>query len=123
MHSLASDLRYAARELWRRPGFTCAAVLSLALGIAATSAVYSVIYAVLLDPFPYAGASRMVEIRLKDKSDRNRYPGLNGPQLEEIRRSRSIESAIAEDGWNLTTTDGDLPEDVQASYESNNANP
>ena len=55
MHSLASDLRYAARELRRRPGFTLTAVLSLALGVGATSAVFSVIYAVLINPFPYGG--------------------------------------------------------------------
>jgi len=118
MHSSSSDLRYAMRELGRRLGFTLTAVLSLALGIGATSAVFSVIYAVLIDPFPYAGAGRMMQLILKDKSGRNRYPGLNGPQLEQIRQAKCIESAVAEDGWNLTTTDGDLPEDVQVSYVS-----
>ena len=68
MHSLASDLRYAARELRRRPGFTLTAVLSLALGVGATSAVFSVIYAVLINPFPYGGADRMVQLALKDKA-------------------------------------------------------
>jgi hypothetical protein len=121
MHSSSSNLRYAMRELRRRPGFTLTAVLSLALGIGATSAVFSVIYAVLIDPFPYVGVGRMMQLILKDKSDRNRYPGLNGPQLEEIRQAKCIESAVAEDGWNLTTTDDDLPEDVQASYISPNA--
>lgn len=95
--------------------------MSLALGIGATSAVFSVIYAVLIDPFPYPGADRMMQLSLKDKSDRNRYPGLNGPQLEQIRQLKSFESVVAEDGWNLTTTDGDLPEDVQAAYISPNA--
>jgi len=46
MPSLASDLRYAARELRKRPGFTLTAVVSLALGWGATRAVFSVIYAV-----------------------------------------------------------------------------
>src|SRR4051794_14400272 len=108
MHS-SSDWRYAMRELRRRPGFMLTAGLSLALGIGATSAVFSVIYAVLIDPFPYAGADRMMQLSLKDKSGRDRYPGLNGPQLEQIRQAKSIESVAAEDGWNLTTTDGDLP--------------
>ena len=68
MHSLVSDLRYAARELHRRPGFTLTAVLSLALGVGATSAVFSVVYAVLINPFPYVGAERIMQIALKDKA-------------------------------------------------------
>jgi putative ABC transport system permease protein len=121
MHSLASDLRYAARELRRRPGFTLTAVLSLALGVGATCAVFSVIYAVLINPFPYTGAERMMQLALKDKAGRYRYPGLNGAQLEQMRQAKTLESVVGEDGWNLTTTDGDLPEDVQASYVSPNA--
>ncbi len=121
MHSLGSDLRYAARELRRRPGFTVTAVLSLALGIGATSAVFSVIYAVLINPFPYGGADRMVGLALKDKAGKYRYTGFNGPQFEQLRQAKSIESVVAEDEWNLTTTDGDLPEDVEAAYVSPNA--
>ena len=64
MESLLSDLRYAARELCKRPGFTLTAVLSLALGIGATSAVFSIIYAVLIDPFPYPEASSQTHINL-----------------------------------------------------------
>src|SRR5215470_18358031 len=116
MLSLGSDLRYAARELRRRPGFTLTAVLSLALGVGATSAVFSVIHAVLINPFPYTGADRMMQIALKDPAGRFRYVGFNGIQIDEIRRARSVESFVGEDGWNLTTTDGDLPEDVVASY-------
>ena len=121
MHTLVSDLRYAVRELRRRPGFTLTAVLSLALGVGATSAVFSVIYAVLINPFPYAGADRIVELGVKDKTGRYRSPALNGAQLEQLRQVKSIESVVAEDGWNLTTTDGDLPEDVESSYVSPNA--
>ena len=121
MRSILSDLLYAARELRRRPGFTSTAVLSLALGIGATSAVFSVIYAVLINPFPYIGAERMMQIALKDKAGNYRYPGLTGPQIERIRQLSDIESVVGEDGWNLTTTDGDLPEDVVAGYMTPNA--
>jgi predicted permease len=121
MPSLASDLKYAAREMRRRPGFTLTAVLSLALGVGATTAVFSVIYAVLINPFPYGGADRMAQLSLKDKAGKYRYPGLNGAQLEQVRQAKTIESAVGADGWNLTTTDGDLPEDVVASYISPNA--
>jgi predicted permease len=121
MRSLVSDLRYATRELRRRPGFTATAVLSLALGVGATSAVFSVVYAVLINPFPYPGADRIMQIALKDKAGNYRYPGTNGPQVERLRQLPDIESIVGEDGWNLTTTDGDLPEDVVASYLTPNA--
>ena len=62
MNSVIADLRYAGRELRRRPGFAITAVLSLALGIGATSAVFSVIYGVLLNPFPYVESERMMQI-------------------------------------------------------------
>src|SRR2546425_9353433 len=121
MQSLFSDSRYAVRELGKRPGFTVTAVLSLALGIGATSAVFSVIYAVLIDPFPYPGSERIVEIRLVDKTGSDRYTGLNGPQIDQLRQAKSLEDITAMDWWNLTTTDGDIPEDVQAMYISPNA--
>jgi len=114
MNSLLSDLRYAAREARKRPGFTSTAVLSLALGIGATSAVFSVVYAVLLDPFPYPDAARMMEIRLRDKAGHQRFSGLNGPEIQVLRQTKSLEDVVAMGGWNLTTTDTDVPEDVIA---------
>ena len=99
MQSLFSDLQYSARELRKRPGFVLTAVLSLALGIGATSAVFSVIYAVLIDPFPYTGSDRMVEIRLLDKSGQIRYTGFNGPQIQELRQAKSVESVVGMDYW------------------------
>ena len=113
MHSFLFDLRFTLRELRRRPTFTLTAILSLALGIAATSAVFSVIYAVLIDPFPYPGSDRLMEPSLLDAAGHDRYAGLNGPQLEQLRQAKSVESIAGMDYWNLTTTDGDLPEDVQ----------
>ncbi|HEY1924716.1 MAG TPA: ABC transporter permease [Candidatus Acidoferrum sp.] len=121
MQSLLSDLQYSARELRKRPGFVLTAVLSLALGIGATSAVFSVIYAVLIDPFPYPGSDRIMEPRMKDKAGNDRYSGFNGPQLQELGQAKCIESVVAMDNWNLTTTDGDLPEDVRTNYLSPNA--
>jgi predicted permease len=121
MSSVIADLRYAAREFRRRPGFALTAILSLALGIGATSAVFSVVYGVLINPFPYARADDMMQLAVRDNAGRFRYPGMTGAQMEDLRQARTIESVVAEDGWNLTTTDGDIPEDVVASYISPNA--
>jgi predicted permease len=121
MGSTIADLRYAARELRRRPGFAATAVLSLALGIGATSAVFSVVYGVLINPFPYVGSDRIMQISLLDSAGRFRGTGMTGAQIEQLRQAKTIESVVAEDGWNLTTTDGDIPEDVAASYVSPNA--
>jgi putative ABC transport system permease protein len=62
MHSLLQDLRYAVRALRRTPGFTLAAVLTLTLGIGATTTIFTVVNGVLLRPLPYPGADRIANI-------------------------------------------------------------
>jgi hypothetical protein len=61
--SIGRDLRHALRTLPRRPAFTFAAVLTLALGIGATTAIFSVVYSVLIKPLPYPNSEELVRIR------------------------------------------------------------
>ena len=62
MESLLRDVRIAIRSLARNPGFTAVSVLTLALGIGATTTVFSVVYGVLFRPLPFPGADRLVQI-------------------------------------------------------------
>ena len=94
MRTLWMDTRYAARNLWARPGFALASILSLALGIGACVAIFNVVDAVLLRPLPYSGAARLVE--LKEVSARGTPMNFGEPNYEDVRtRNRSFE-AIAE---------------------------
>jgi putative ABC transport system permease protein len=114
------DLRYCIRQLIKTPGFTLTAIVSLTLGIGATTAVFSVIYAILMNPYPYAAADRMVHMRLLDPSGHDGGFGLTGGQYQVIRKAPVVEDAFAEDDWNLTVTSADLPEDVNAVYLTSN---
>src|SRR6266852_8395993 len=121
LRDIADDARYGLRILGKSPGFAIVAILSLALGIGAATAVFSVVYGVLVNPYPYANSDRMVHLVVHDANGNRRFVNLTGPQLQQLRQARSVESAAALDEWNLTTTEGDLPEDVQAVYFTSNA--
>jgi predicted permease len=110
---IAADLRYSLRELRKRPAFTITSILSLALGIGATTAVFSVIYAVLINPFPYRDANRLTAIQLFDQQGNFHPMGYSGPEIAQLRNLKSFESVIALQTSNPTITDGDLPEDVR----------
>lgn len=119
---MLQDLVFSLRELRKHPGLAITAIISLMLGIGATTAVFSVIYGLLVKPYPYLGAERMIELNVVNENGNNRGIGLTGPQLKALRQLGCIESVAASWGtWNLTTTDEDLPQDVPSVQLSANA--
>jgi putative ABC transport system permease protein len=107
---LVQDVKYALRGLRRRPGFTAAAILTLMLGIGATTALFSVMDGVLLKSLPYPDAGRLVQV-WEHNIPRDRRENLVAPAnyLDWRDRSRSFES-LAMYTWSNLELSGDTPE-------------
>ncbi len=96
LEQVAGDVRYGVRGLARTPGFTLLAVLSLGLGIMAVTAIYSVLYAVVLDPFPYKDVDNLTSVRVSNAAARGGRTGYSTDQFLEIAgRSTIFEGVIA----------------------------
>jgi predicted permease len=120
MNSFFQDLRYALRQIRRSPGFTLTALLSLTLGIGATTAIFSVVYGILLDPYPYRDADRMVHVELRDKSDRGPLLFVNGQEYPQLRAAPSIEDLFLQRDQRETLTSGQFPTSVEVGQYSPN---
>src|SRR5437660_1027397 len=114
MGTLLEDLRHSIRQLVNRPGLTLTALVSLVLGIGATTAVFSVIYAALINPYPFVGADRIVRLTIQSKAGQGDWANLNGPQIQQVRQLGIIESLLAMDYHPMILTGHELPENVNA---------
>jgi predicted permease len=112
MVTLIQDLRFSVRQLLKSPGFALTAIVSLALGIGATSAVFSVIYAVLINPYPYPAADRIVRLMAPSPSNQTAWAELNGPQVQQMRKASFVDAVLAMDFHAVILTGKELPENV-----------
>lgn len=125
MGTVLQDFRHAIRSLLRSPAFTTAAVLSLALGIGANSAIFSVVEAVMLRPLPYRDSSRLVLITDAQNSDNGGFLYKDFPAFETQTCSfEHLAIYFRDSGYSRATLNiGDEPLQVQGAWVAANLFP
>lgn len=106
--ALRQDLKYGVRMLRTSPGFTVLATLTLALGIGANTALFSLVYGVLLKPLPYEDSERIVWVR-EHQPDRGRTMPVAMANFLDWNEARSFESMAAYGAWSQTVRGGERP--------------
>jgi putative ABC transport system permease protein len=121
MRTLLKDVRYAARVLARQPGFTLVAVLALALGVGANTAIFSVVKAVLLKPLPYPESDRLVWLREVNPANNIPDEPASAPNFNDWRTdARTLDGVAAYSETALTMTGDGEPERIPAAATSAN---
>ena len=117
MDQLLADLRTGFRSLARSPGLTLIAVLSLALGIGAATAMYSAIYAVVLDPFPYRDVDSLMSIKVWQPGERGYKTYYSTDQyLEFADRTTIFDGVVASTISDVLMTGLGEPERLRGNY-------
>ena len=118
---LGADLRFALRMVRQNAVFSSIAILSLALGIGASSAISSLVYALWVDPYPYRDSSRLLNLSFIDQQGRNGTMAYSMADYLELQRSATtLEEIAARDGMDAVVTSG-LPESVRVVLFTPNA--
>src|SRR5215467_15067480 len=110
METPGQDIQYAFRNLRKTPGFPVVAILTLALGIGASTAIFSVINNVLMDPFPYTGADRYYSIEIRDTEKNEPYGrrGYSGAEyLDYAAQNHSFDQIIAANNLDVLYKSGE----------------
>ncbi len=106
MEKFWHDLRHGARMLARSPGFTALAVMTLALGIGGSTAIFSVVYGVLLRPLPYPNAEKIV--RVYEVTARGNHIAFSDPDFEDLERQDGSFAHLAEFNYDQEPVSGDV---------------
>ncbi len=110
MDTLRQDIRYALRNLRKTPGFAIVAVLTLALGIGASTAIFSVMENTLMEPFPYPDAQRFYSIQIHDteQNEPGGRGGFSGPEfLDYVEQNHVFDRVIANNRFDVLYRSGE----------------
>src|ERR1043166_5519196 len=111
-----NNLRYALRQLRKSPGFTFVAVLILALGIGANTAIFTVVYAVLVAPLPYPDSERIVAVESRNLQENLKGEALSPAGFRELERQVTSFESIAASRYNYDNlTQVEKPTSVSGS--------
>ena len=118
MGTLGQDIRFALRNLRKSPSFAIIAAVTLALGIGASTAIFSVIENVLMEPFPYTDPARLVSVQIHD-TEQNQpggRAGFSGPEfLDYVAQNHVFDRVIANDGMDILFRSGEGTERFDGS--------
>jgi len=113
--NLIQDLRYAARAAWRDRGFSLVAVLTLALGIGANTALFTIVNAVLLEPLPFKQPEQLVRVTADFAGQKVADAGLSIPELFDLQRSGLFDQIAGVWPVSANLTETDEPERVETA--------
>ena len=119
MEMLGQDVRYALRNLRKTPGFAIVAILTLALGIGASTAIFSVIDNILMEPFPYPDAQRYMSVQIHDteRSEPGGRAGYLGPEfLDYVEQNHVFDRVIANDNTDVLYRSGEGTQRFDGNY-------
>ena len=117
IEELWRDLRFGARHLAHAPAVSILAILSLAAGVMATTTIYSVVHAVILDPFPYKDVDRLMSVRVSSATQQGGRTGYSIDQFLEIaERSTIFDGVIASTLSDVLWDSGSEPQRLRGNY-------
>src|SRR5215210_9221335 len=116
MGKLLQDIRYSIRVLRKSPGFTVVAIVALALGIGATTAIFSVVYAVALRPLPFQDPERLAKVWGKFEREGIPKNWISQPELYDLQgETQSFEDFAAFQTFGVNLSNSDSPERVSTA--------